>query len=357
MADGTKIEWCSHPVTGKGATWNIITGCQIESPGCRNCYAMRLAGTRLKNIPSRKSLTQPGKAGPVWTGEIRFNEEWLTQPLHWKAPRAVFVCAHGDLFADGVTDDMLDRVFAVMALTPRHIYQVLTKRPKRMREYLSSEQRDGNIAEKAAEICNRELPAGLFEVYGDPEEPLIVNASWPLANVWLGTSVEDQKRADERIPYLLDTPAAIRFVSAEPLLEPLSLVELYPGGAQILNALTGWSHNPTFKMPGLDWIIVGGESGPGARPMHPMWPRGIRNQCLSAGVPLFFKQWGAYRPKLLHEPIGACAMFVWPDGRMSDNFNKFPLRPTVMQKTGKSAAGNELDGKTYEQFPEISTDD
>ena len=109
MADNTKIEWTD-------ATWNVITGCSVISPGCTNCYAMRLAGTRLRNIPSRAGLTRDSKAGPVWNGSIRFNEEWLDQPLQWRRPRMIFVCAHGDLFADGVTDAMLDRVFAVMAL-------------------------------------------------------------------------------------------------------------------------------------------------------------------------------------------------------------------------------------------------
>lgn len=130
MSDGTNIEWTD-------ATWNPITGCAVVSPGCTNCYAMKLAGTRLRHHPSRAGLTRDSKAGPVWTGEVRLNEQWLTQPLQWRRPRKIFVCAHGDLFAENVPDAWIDRVFAVMALCPQHTFQVLTKRSKRMREYCS----------------------------------------------------------------------------------------------------------------------------------------------------------------------------------------------------------------------------
>ena len=123
MSDGTKIEWTD-------ATWNPITGCSVVSPGCTNCYAMKLAGTRLQHHPSRTGLTKDTKAGPVWTGEVRFNEQWLDEPLRWKRPRMIFVCAHGDLFAEGVPDEWIDKTFAVMALAPQHIFQVLTKRPE-----------------------------------------------------------------------------------------------------------------------------------------------------------------------------------------------------------------------------------
>ena len=130
MAVNTKIEWAD-------ATWNPITGCSLVSPGCVSCYAMRLAGGRLQHHPSRAGLTQPSKAGPVWNGAVRFNEQWLRQPLQWRRPRRIFVCAHSDLFAEGVPDAWIDRVFAVMALAPQHTFLVLTKRPERMRRYLT----------------------------------------------------------------------------------------------------------------------------------------------------------------------------------------------------------------------------
>eukprot|EP01031_Cornospumella_fuschlensis_P021266 gene21266-26057_t len=137
MADRTGIEWTD-------ATWNPIVGCSIVSPGCTNCYAMKLAGTRLKNHASREGLTRDSKAGPVWTGEVRFNPQWLDQPLRWSKPRLIFVCAHGDLFTEGVPDEWIDQIFAVMALAPRHTFQVLTKRPERMRQYLS----DGELLDR-----------------------------------------------------------------------------------------------------------------------------------------------------------------------------------------------------------------
>ncbi len=130
MSDGTKIEWTD-------ATWNPITGCSVVSPGCTNCYAMHLAGTRMKNHPSRIGLTDASKAGPVWNGALRFNQEWLEQPLRWRKPRMIFVCAHGDLFHESAPDAWIDQVFDVMARAPQHRFQVLTKRAQRMRDYLS----------------------------------------------------------------------------------------------------------------------------------------------------------------------------------------------------------------------------
>jgi protein gp37 len=238
MSDGTAIQWTE-------ATWNPITGCSVVSPGCTNCYAMKLAGTRLKHHPSRAGLTRDTKAGPVWTGEVRFNKDWLVQPLNWQRPRMIFVVAHGDLFHGNVPDDWLDRIFVTMFLAEQHTFQVLTKRPERARAYLSD-------------------PATLRRL----ADRLVEQPPWPLPNVWLGTSVEDQQRADERIPVLLDTPAAVRWLSCEPLLGPVNL----------LNAMS------------IDWVVAGGESGPGARPMDEGWARSLRDQCTAAGVPFFCKQ-------------------------------------------------------------------
>ena len=187
MADKTAIEWTD-------ATWNPITGCVVVSPGCTNCYAMKLAGTRLKHHPSRAGLTRDTRSGPVWTGEIRFNEEWLDQPLRWRRPRMIFVCAHGDLFAEGVTDAMLDSVFAVMALCPQHILQVLTKRHERMRAYLTHPMVQARIAMAMAGITAKgsidDMVRGR-EIVGRIE----TGEGWPLPNVWIGVSCEDQTRA------------------------------------------------------------------------------------------------------------------------------------------------------------------
>jgi len=279
MSDGTKIEWAD-------ATWNPITGCSVISPGCTNCYAMRLAGTRLRHHPTRVGLTTGTKAGPVWTGEVRFNEEALVQPLHWRNPRRIFVCAHGDLFHESVPDDWIDQIFAVMAMCPQHIFQVLTKRAHRMHTYMT----------------------------------MLGKAPGPLPNVWLGVSVEDQVRADERIPILLDTPATIRWISAEPLLGPINL-----HSAQCRE--TGSCRICPQCLGGLDWVVVGGESGPGARPMNPDWALSLRDQCAVSGVPFFFKQWGEWAPGFM------------------------VAGQTLMNPIGKKAAGRDLDGCEHNGFP------
>ena len=289
MADNTGIEWTD-------ATWQPITGCSVVSPGCTNCYAMRLAGTRLREHPSRAGLTTMSKAGPVWNGQVRFNEQWLDQPLRWKRSRRIFVCAHGDLFHESIPDAWIDRVFAVMALCPQHTFQCLTKRSGRMLEYCGNIEGSYNIATAILDLLiDRKIDGKitdennpLADERGD-DEPELKN--WPLPNVWLGVSAEDQTRADERIPDLLTTPAAVRFVSAEPLLSAVDFTSIKVGGADSLyraNALTG----DGFDGQLLSWIIVGGESGPGAR----VWPgfedacHSIRDQCRAAGVAFFMKQ-------------------------------------------------------------------
>lgn len=339
MADKTKIGWTD-------ATWNIITGCSMVSAGCTNCYAMGLAGSRLRNHPSRAGLTRETGGRPVWTGEVRFNEDWIDQPLRWRAPRRIFVCAHADLFHEAVPDEWIDRVFAVMALCPQHTFQVLTKRPERMREYVSRldiytlEETEEWRAADYRVTCDddpngspawHEKTALLEEAIHLARKTL--DAGKPLPNVWIGTSIEDQATADARIPHLLATPAAVRFVSAEPLLGALDLrITQARGSSRVLNALTGASFSETSlsalpRGPGLDLVIVGGESGPRARPMHPDWVRSLRDHCVSAGVSFHFKQWGEW-------------MFQSPEGRA-----------TGFYRVGKKAAGHLLDGHTWDEMP------
>lgn len=230
MGDKTKIEWTD-------ASWNPVVGCSIVSPGCTNCYAMGQAA-RIERCAAGAGqathyagLTQPSKAGPVWTGKLALAPDHiLTAPLRWKKPRRVFVNSMSDLFHEDVPDEWIDRVFAVMALAPRHTFQVLTKRAKRMRIYL--DQRTDNRAE--------EIGVAMRAIAGTSDEPGLIEL--PLPSVWLGVSAEDQKRADERIPDLLATPAAVRFVSAEPLLGPIDLTQLF--------------HAPIDFARGLDWVIV-----------------------------------------------------------------------------------------------------
>lgn len=354
MADNTKIEWTD-------ATWNPITGCSVVSPGCANCYAMRLAGTRLAHHQSRAGLTQDTKASPVWTGEVRFNDQWLGQPLRWKKPRMIFVCAHGDLFAENVPDEWIDRVFAVMALAPQHTFQVLTKRSARMREYIQGCVEDQNDNFNRFGIAG--LATGLCGAAGSLP-------AWPLPNVWVGVSVEDQKRADERIPDLLATPAAVRWISAEPLLGPVDLTNLSWIGGRKLDAMQSytstplpepgfWQHAPNHFEP-LDWVVGGGESGPGARPMHPDWARSLRDQCAAAGVAFHFKQWGEYETHYdrdKDDPDWRQCDFVSccdPRGRwlnLAGGHGFHGERVVRVSPVGKARAGRLLDGVEHNGFP------
>ena len=340
MGERSHIEWTD-------ATWNPITGCTVVSPGCTNCYAMKLAGTRLQHHPSRAGLTKASKAGPVWTGEVRFNEQWLTQPLKWKRPRMIFVCAHGDLFHESVPDEWIDRVFAVMALAPQHTFQVLTKRSKRMQEYLSSTGLMMRVTHAGARMMDD----------GDGAYSQLANTDWPLPNVLLGVSVEDQKRADERIPDLLATPAAVRWISAEPLLGPVDL--------SAYAEMAGCDTMMGISNPGLDWVIVGGESGHGARPMHPDWARSLRDQCAADGVAFYFKQWGHFQEHYDRDRddpdwrrcghVKRCD----PNGQwlnLAGGQGFHGARVIRISPVGKKAAGRLLDDVEHNGFPVIGGD-
>ena len=348
MSGITKIEWTN-------ATWNPITGCSVVSPGCTNCYAMRLAGGRLRHTRKYKGLTQPSGAGPVWNGEVRFDERTLTAPLSWRQPRRIFVNSMSDLFHEDVPDEWIDKIFNVMARCPQHSFQVLTKRPKRQQEYVNEIARFLAAPETFA-----------FELRTWRHAPRI---GWPLPNVWIITSVEDQDRANERIPYVLDIPAAVRGVSCEPLLGPIDLDHLWTPTHRF-SALVGQkcvrvpAGTPGSKNglrvidpfgPRLDWVIVGGESGPGARPMHPDWARSIRDQCQAAGVAFFFKQWGEWLP-VDHAPK-TCRVTAEPGVLSTDGTWRQPQaianppKHVFMLRVGKKAAGRELDGRTWDEYP------
>lgn len=381
MAEHSTIEWTD-------ATWNPITGCSVVSPGCTNCYAMSLAGTRLKHHASRKGLTRPSKAGPVWNGEVRLNEASLTDPIRWKRPRKIFVCAHGDLFHESVPDAWIDMVFGVMASALRHTFQVLTKRPARMREYLLGLQREaperlrhyidvtmapGRAARQALDPPMSEPAPPTPELRAlydrataalrarsfllDDNKTSGVNLpeyhwrQWPLPNVWLGVSAEDQRRADERVPDLLATPAAVRFVSAEPLLGPIDFMTISrPSPFGSMSALPCGEEGQGAS---LDWIIVGGESGPGARPMHPAWARSIRDQCAAAGVAFHFKQHGAWAPSpSMVDGLGVGGIVLWPNGDQGyGDEDRCGGRGVAMVRVGKKAAGRLLDGEEHNGMP------
>jgi protein gp37 len=271
----TTIEWTDR-------TWNPIRGCSRVSEGCRHCYAESIAARFSLPGNSFHGFAERTPDGPRWTGAVTLLKDRLPEPFSWKKPQRVFVNSMSDLFHEELPDAAIDQVFAVMALTPRQTYQVLTKRAERMLAYFRSFDgqtafdRAFNLCAWASGLCEGLTPR---EVAGPIEQ-----IQRGLPNVWLGVSVEDQAAADARIPLLLQTPAAVRFISAEPLLDYVNLRCLNPGDIDALSPVA-W--------PALDWVIVGGESGAGARPFDIAWARAIVAQCQVAGVACFVKQLGA----------------------------------------------------------------
>lgn len=342
MSDKSAIEWTD-------ATWNPVTGCTKVSPGCASCY--------IERTPAFRMTGQRFERGRI---PVRLHHDRLEQPLHWRKPRRVFVVSMGDLFHEDVPDEFICSVFAHMdvALHRGHTFQVLTKRPERMRRLLADE----DFAEMVAYTSSEE---NVFTEYEGWES---IEWAWPLPNVWLGVSVENQRMADERIPLLLDTPAAVRFLSCEPLLGPLDLTP-WLSESKAKTALRGYYRGPGggFKTPPvdvkpppfIDWVIVGGESGPGRaerklvercwhddgrdafygsehhglqhlgsgptpgsyhwcpNPNARNWLRSLRDQCQAAGVPFFLKQFGGPRPKSAGRLL---------DGR---EWNEMPQREAV----------------------------
>jgi protein gp37 len=274
----SEIEWTD-------ATWNPVTGCDRVSPGCDHCYALTMA-KRLKAMgnPKYQNDGNPTTSGPGFGAT--FHEDTLGIPAGWRKPRRIFVNSMADLFHTEIADYEIAKIFAVAARYPRHTFQILTKRHARMRSLVGGDLYDLMAAELT-----------------DGYDPIGHKLVWPLPNVWLGVSVEDQQWANIRIPALLDTPAAVRFISAEPLLGEVSMFA------------NSTLDNGTL----LDWVIVGGESGRGARPMHPSWARGLRDECNTYGIPFLFKQWGS------HDEHG--------------------------QRMSKHAAGRLLDGRTWDEYP------
>jgi protein gp37 len=292
MSDKSAIEWTN-------STWNPVSGCTKVSPGCDHCYAETM----------HERFHGKGSFATVTTHPDR-----LDLPLRWRKPRRIFVNSMSDLFHKDVPDQYIAHVFAVMALAQRHTFQVLTKRHARTRSLLSRPDWRDMVLDRAVE--HLELNADAIDYL----ERLL----WPLPNVWLGVSVENQQWADTRIPALLDTPAAVRWISAEPLLGPIDIAEATRDRRFSCHACEFGMEGDcnAHRVERLDWVVVGGESGPGARPMAPNWARSIRQQCDRAGVPFLFKQWGA------HDATG--------------------------KRVGKKAAGRGLDGRTHDGYPAAS---
>jgi len=269
----TKIEWCKNKDGSQGKTWNPVTGCTKISPGCQNCYAERVS-KRLR-----------GRCGYPAEDPFRvtLHPERLEEPLRWRKPSKIFVCSMGDLFHEAVPDDFIARVWHTMAISQEHVFQILTKRPDRMAKWID---RVGDYQ-------------GYKTHNGEPHKAdggsgIVVGfRKWPLPNVWLGVTVENQEQADKRIPILLQITAAVRFVSVEPMLGPVDLFSNdYLGGC--INCEVCLDNPETFinrtQDRKIDWVICGSESGPNRRPANIEWIRSLENQCVAAGVPFFLKQ-------------------------------------------------------------------
>jgi protein gp37 len=351
-ARDSHIEWT-------GRTWDILGGCDHHSTGCLHCWSETLVGTRFRHNPRYAGLAVVrGDGRPHWTGEVRLFADRLPDPLSWTTPSLVFVASQSDLFHDKVPLEFIAAVFGVMALAGHHTYQVLTKRIERAQAVLSKLTLDDCMAAAVA--------AGV--VYTDRHSRMVAaqlsdharfrfgeeDHLWPLRNVWVGTSVENQAMWDRRIPVLKMTPAACRWASVEPLVGSID-----PG-----------------PLTDLNWIVVGGESGEDARPMHPQWVRTLRDACLAASTSFYFKQWGAwwpwsqhpdtkehydwlYKPAPENDPdaIRACRFrngVMQLDGSIDiDPADwRYPQGAMHTFRVGKSNSGAVLDGQTWTQFPE-----
>lgn len=355
MSKPTAIEWTdrsSNPLRYRDATGRDVWACEKVSAGCRGCYAEALA-LRFDKGKAFNAGNMQGLTPYLSDAEVRA----LLSPKKTPAGSKVFVGDMTDVFGSWVPDGLLDRLFAVFALRPDVVFQVLTKRPERMAGYMAGLQAaaDAHAPHTVegrftpAQVLNFRMFAGSPKIGGVLGVAISPSTPWPLPNVWLGTSCEDQRAADERIPHLLRVPAAVRFLSCEPLIGPVDLRRFLP------NLHTGFPRGPR-----VGWVIVGGESGRDARPMCPDWATGIRDQCVAAGVPFHFKQhgewlgWGQMTPDQKAE-----CYRPGDDATEGEHLKPHHLMLSrgeagvghSLYRVGKKAAGRLLDGRTWDEFP------
>lgn len=371
MSDKTRIEWTSAVLAdgsvSQGATWNPVTGCEKVSQGCKECYAKYKVWPRLQANPLAKAFY--GRAFE----DVRCHPERLLEPLQWHRPRLIFVNSLSDLFHPAIPFEFTATIVGIMAAASHHIFQILTKRPERAQAFFHwlDNHPDRKLFDCAA--LQAKFPGDAWQPYllADiasrngvdnakvPKGMVNIKGNWPLENVWIGVSVEDQESANIRIPLLLTLPNAMPWVSAEPLLDSVDLnhLQLSHDGdeAEWLDALAA---------DGVKWVVAGGESGPRARPMHPNWPRQIRDQCEASGVPFFFKQWGEWKPKCQMTEGEYAGLFLPPSGqkqadqptcRVQQQAIPAGAKNDTMRdvyKVGKRTAGRALDGRVWDEFPD-----
>jgi len=382
VGDKTAIEWTRGDDGTPGATWNPLIGCQKvgADDGCAHCYAINVVHRGM--APQHVGLTVKPEGGPVdWTGEVREVPSMLDRPLRWKRPRRIFVNSLSDLFHPYVRIEFIVDVFAVMALAPQHTFQILTKRPQRMAAVLNDPDFEQRVAARVYDIAvfglhGYQLPrkesVRLCRLQNDGWKPWGGRDGWPLRNVWLGTSIESNKYVF-RANHLRNTPAAVRWVSAEPLIGPLDELDL----------------------TGIDWVACGGESGPGARPMHPEWVRDLRDRCANPewctdcatcgadasrvagdaepgdpdrweyecgdghvtkrpGPAFLFKQHGNW---VQDDTVGRTTSPSGPNVQLvfanKDEPGRGQERGLYMRNVGKKPAGRELDGRFWDEYPVV----
>lgn len=404
MGVDSRIEWTDD-------TWNFIVGCTRVSSGCAHCYAIRDVW-RMAHNPNpkiagpRQGIVEQQPNGQLdWTGKIGVLPDRLAIPLRKQQPTRYFVNSLSDLFHENVPNKLIEQAFGVMAATPRHTYQILTKRPDRMREWVRRETHEGVLSALLHKLPDFGFSSRQF--HADVER-IGAGFPWPLPNVWLGTSVEDQKAADLRIHDLQATPAAVRFLSCEPLLGPIDfaadrgrLSRQFSETVGVFGYVsaagpTGANHHPgrcvcqgddttphkhyrepPFKCArclgcggftparplwGIHWVIAGGESGANARPMHPDWARSLRDQCANAGVAFFFKQHGEWlsADQAQFPPRTDPIWTNWssdrtqpltPAGRLKRDERWLDPGDAIVARLGKRRAGRELDGRTWDEYP------
>lgn len=344
----TSIEWCRNADGSKGKTWNWVDGCKKVSAGCDQCYAAgiahRFAGT--VSFPNGFAVTM--------------HPERLTLPLRWRKPTVCFVNSMSDAFEASIPTEAIAASWAVMALSGRHTFKLLTKRPARMHSVLTNPGFYDEVSLQLETLTESGIPAAarrnIHTVRAWLRRRSAQGIPEPLPNLHLGVSVELQSWADLRIPVLEKTPAAIRWISVEPCLGAVSIVVPQHRTASCVPSYQGEASKKAFYS--LDWVVCGGESGPSARPLHPQWARDLRDQCQQAGIPFFFKQWGRWKPLAVNTVAHQRkkVRVVLPDGsepvELSDYDGELSDHGAVpMISVGKSISGRLLDGHIWDESP------